>query len=103
MPGCMIPTPGLEHKVNAFQRSKCGELRVVTVVKLTPLIGAYLPPSTLEHLLYLEEALICFWDQDTIVLWDLNSGIVQAYNPHSHQVTDMLMDFGMMDLLHHLL
>ena len=51
---------------------------VVTVVKLTPLIGAYLPPSTLENFLDLEEALICFWYQDTIVLWDLNAGIVQA-------------------------
>ena len=53
--------------------------KVFTDGKQTPIIGAYLPPYTLEHLLDLEEALTCFWEQDPIVLGYLNSNIVQAH------------------------
>ena len=67
----------------------------------TPLIGAYLPPSTLGHLPNLEEDLIRFWDQDPIVLGYLNADIRQAQNPRSHQVDDLLMEFGLVDILHH--
>ena len=70
--------------------------------KRTPLISAYLLPSILEKLTDLEEALTRFWDQDTIVLGDINSDICQAQNPHSQQVMDLMMEFGMVDLLHHL-
>ena len=46
--------------------------------KRTPPIGAYLPPSTLEHLPELEEALTQSGDQEMIVLGDLNGNIVQS-------------------------
>ena len=74
---------------------------VVTDRKLTPLIGAYLPPSTLNHLPDLEEGPTRFRDQDTILLGDLNAGIVQAHNLRIQQVADLLMESGLMDLIHH--
>ena len=74
---------------------------VFTSGKSTPLIGAYLPPSNLEHLPNLEESLTRSRYQDTIVLGDLNSNIGQAQNPISQQVADLLMGFSLVDLLHH--
>ena len=50
--------------------------------KKTPLTGTYLPPSTLEHLTDLEEALAHFQNQEPIVLGDLNTNI-QSQNPRS--------------------
>ena len=47
----------------------------VVTSKRTQLIGAYLPPSTLEHLPDLAEALTHFRDQDPIVLWEPNADI----------------------------
>ena len=49
----------------------------------------------------MEEALTRFQDQYTIVLGDLNADIGQYQNPHSHQVADLLMNFGLVDLLNH--
>ena len=46
-----------------------------TTVKLTTHIGTYIPPSTLEHLPYLTEALTRFRYQYPIVLVDLNADI----------------------------
>ena len=46
--------------------------------KWTLIISAYLTPSTLEHLMELEEDLECFRDHDPIVLWDLSAIISQA-------------------------
>ena len=57
----------------------------------TPIIGAYLPPSNLEHLPDLEDSLTCFQYQYTIVLWELNADIGQSHNPLSHHVADLLM------------
>ena len=62
----------------------------VFTVKFILLIGSYLPPSTLEHLPELEEALTLFCYQEPIVLGDLNANI-QEQNPHSQQVADLLM------------
>ena len=73
----------------------------VVGVKQTPLIGTYLHPSTLEHIPYLEEYLTRFRDQDPILLGDPNINI-QDQNPLSQKFTDLLMKFGMVDLLHHL-
>ena len=61
-----------------------------------PIIGTYLPPSTLEHLPDLEEGLLCSRDQDTIALGDLNSNIGQSQNSRSQQVADLLTKFGML-------
>ena len=72
-----------------------------TNVKRTPIIGSCLPPPTLEHLPDLEDSLKPFRYQYTIVLGDLSADIGQAYNPRSHQVADFLMDFGLINLIHH--
>ena len=45
----------------------------VVTNKRTPLIEAYRPPSTPEHLPYLAEDLTHFRDQGPIVLGDLNA------------------------------
>ena len=43
--------------------------------KRTPLIRAYTPLYTLDHLQYLADALTHFRDQDIIILWDLKFNI----------------------------
>ena len=65
----------------------------------TPLVGAYLPLSILKHLPNLEEALNRFQNQDPIVLGNLNSDIGQAQNTCSQQLSELLIDFGRVDLL----
>ena len=61
------------------------------------LIREYPPPSTLEDLLDLAEALIHFRNQNPIVLGDLNDDI-QDQNPRRQQVGELLMEFGLVDL-----
>ena len=73
---------------------------VVVTGKRTLLIGAYLPPSNLDHLPELEEALKRFLDKYPIVLGDLNDDI-QSHNPCSKKVAEILMEFGMVNLLYH--
>ena len=75
------------------------EVITVTDGKWTPIIGSYLPTSTLEHLPELEEALIRFRYHDPILLGDLKADIHQAENPCIQQVADLLMEFGMMNRL----
>ena len=74
-----------------FHGPKVVSSEVITDWKLTLIIGAYLPPYTLEHLPDLEEALTRFWYQDTIFMEDLNAKIGQAQNLRSQQVADLLM------------
>ena len=73
---------------------------VVTGRKRSPLISIYLPPSTLDHLPNLEEALTCFRYQDSIVLGDLNTKI-QSHSPGIQKFNYLLMEFRMVDLLHY--
>ena len=73
---------------------------IITDRKRTPLIGAYLHPSAPEHLLDLKEALPCFRYQDTILLGELYTNTRQSNNPRNQQVADLLMELGLMDLLH---
>ena len=49
--------------------------KIIYGYQQTLIIGAYLPPSTLDHLVDLEEALDRFPDRDPIVLRDLNTDI----------------------------
>ena len=89
-----------------LHESKLMSCKVVTNRISTLIIREYFPPSTLdhstlEHLTDLEEALTRFCDQYPIVLGDLRPEIFQAQNPHSQQVSDLLMKFGLMDLLRH--
>ena len=47
----------------------------------TPIVGIYLPPSTLDHLPDLEEALNCFPVRYPVVLGYLNADIGRLRNP----------------------
>ena len=76
---------------------------VITKIQHTPIIGTYLPPSTLENLPDLEEALTCFRYRYPIVIGDLISDIGKPQNSCIQQFTDLLTDFGLMDLVHHFL
>ena len=100
-------TQGWSLEPTRFHSTSVVICKVINYEKRTPTIGTYLPPSTLENLPDLEEALTCFRYQDPIVLGDLNDDIGQAQNPcsqavSSQQIADLLMEFGMMELLHHL-
>ena len=54
---------------------------LVTGLTRTPLVGAYLPPSNLEHLQDLEESLKRF--KEPIVLGDLNVDLNDARSSRS--------------------
>ena len=54
---------------------------IATRLTRTPLVGTYLPPSTLYHLPDLEEALKRF--KDPIFLGDLNMDLGEARRPRS--------------------
>ena len=73
----------------------------IDVDKGMPLIRAYLPPSTLDHLPNLEEALNRFPDRDPVVLGELNADIGCLRNPRNQKVADFLALFGIVDLLDH--
>ena len=65
----------------------------------TPLIGVYLPPSTLDHLPDLNEALNRFPGRDPVILGYLNTDISLLRNPWDQQVAGFLASFGLVDLL----
>ena len=72
---------------------------IVTGLTRTPLFGAYLLPSILEHLPYLEEALQRF--RDTIALGDQNVDLNKARSLRSQLVADLLTEYGLIDLVRH--
>ena len=57
------------------------EVVTITDAERTTIIGAYLPPSNLEHLIDLELALTRFQEYDTIVVGDLSVNIGQYQKP----------------------
>ena len=59
------------------------------------------PPSTLKELPDLAEALTHLRYQNNILLGDPKFDI-QAHNPLSQQVAELLMEFGLVDFRHHL-
>ena len=69
----------------------------VVTGKWTPIIGACLPPSTLEYLQEFAEALTHFRYQDPIVVGDLNSN-VHSQNPCIQHVYELLMELLLVDL-----
>ena len=96
-------TKGWSVESTLFHGPNVASCEVVTITngKLTPIIGAYLPPSILDQLLDFEEALIRFWDHYPIVLDELSANIGQSQNPRSQQLTDLLIEFGTMELFFH--
>ena len=67
----------------------------------TPLIRAYLPLSTLDHLPYLEESLNRLLWRESIVIGDLSADIGRLKNPRSQQMADSLVSFGLVNLIRH--
>ena len=65
----------------------------------TLLVGMYLPPSTLNRLLVLEEALNRFPGRNSIAIGYFNVDSVRLQNPWSQQVVGFLAYFGMVNLL----
>ena len=92
---------GWSIKSTRFRRLDVVRCEMITNSKRTPTIGDYLLPSALEHLPDVEEALAHLWDQDPIKLGNLNADICQSQNPRSQQVAHLLMEFGLVHLLHH--
>ena len=74
---------------------------VVSGSKRMPMIGVYLPPSTLDHLPDLEEAINRFPQQDPIIMGDLNADIHDLSTNRSQQVAAFLATFGLLDVLTH--
>ena len=99
--GHTVPTPGLELRVNMLQWVKYVSCKVITNRKQTPIIGKYLPTSTLEHVPDFEDSMKRFQAQYPIVLGEMSVNIDKYQKPCSQQVADLLMDFCLMDLLHH--
>ena len=63
---------------------------IVTWLTRNPLVGAYLLPSTLEHLPDVKEALQWFKGQDIIFLGDINVDLDDAQSLQSQRVADLL-------------
>ena len=72
---------------------------IVTGLTWIPLVGAYLPPLTLEHLPGLEEALHCF--MVPIALGDLNVDLDKARSLRIQRVSDLLAEYILIDLVRH--
>ena len=64
-----------------YHRTNVVSYKIVTGLNRTPLVGAYLPPSRLEHLTDMEEALKRF--KEPIVLGDLNVKLDEKRIPRS--------------------
>ena len=92
--GCIVESTRV-HRLNVMS------CEITSGNQKTPLIGAYLPPSTLDHLSDLEEVLNCFQIREPFILGDLNADIGCLRNPRDQKVADLLASFGMVDLLAH--
>ena len=88
-------------KPTRFHGPNVVSCEIVSDAQRNPLIGAYLPLSTIDCLEYLEEALNRFPGWDPIVMGDLNADIDHLQNPQSQQVAGFLASFGLVDLLRH--
>ena len=93
---------GWSLEATRFHRLNMVSCEVVTNKKRSSVIGVNHSPSTLEHVPDLEEDLNHFWYKDTMFLGELRANINQAQNPRRHQVADLLIKFGLIDLLHYL-
>ena len=63
---------------------------IITGRICTPLVGAYLPPSMLNHLIYIKDALCRFQVLDAIVLGDLSIDLDDVQSPQSQLMEDLL-------------
>ena len=71
--------------------------KILTGLTRTPLVGAYLPTSTLEHLPNLEEDMQRF--KYPIFARDLNMYRDEAGSLQSQRLLDLLSEYGLIDLV----
>ena len=88
-----------ETEYMCFHRINVVSCKVVSGLQRTPLIGYYLPLTTLDQLPDLEDAPNCFPGRYTIVIGDLNVVVGRMGNPRYKQEEELLASFGMVDLL----
>ena len=74
---------------------------LVSGTQRTPIIGVYLPPSTLEDLPALTIALSRFPAHKPLLLGDLNVDLSNQETPRATQVATLLSSFGLFDMLPH--
>ena len=72
---------------------------LVTGLIRTPLVDAYLPLSTLNHMPDLEEALKRF--KEPILLEDLSMDLVKVRSLQIQRVAELLTEYGLIDLVRH--
>ena len=84
-----------------LNRPNVVSFKLVAGDQRTQLIGAYLPPSTLDLLPDLEEALNLLPGREPIILGYINVGIRRLSNPRDQQVENLLVYFRLVDLLAH--
>ena len=82
-----------------FQRPNMVSCEIVTGPTRTPLVGAYLLSSKLEHLPDVKEALQCFNVRDSIFLGDLNVDLDDVQSSRSQWVVDLLTEYGLIKLV----
>ena len=70
---------------------------IVTGPTQTPLVGAYFPPSTLEHLPYIKEALQRLKGWVPIILGDIKVDLDDAWSSRVQRVADLLMEYCLID------
>ena len=75
--------------------------KLISINHKMSFIGAYLPLSTLDHLLDLEEEMNRFPGRDSVVLGDLNVDIRCLRNPRDQQVAYFQYYFRLVDVLVH--
>ena len=84
-----------------FHRPNVVSCEIFTGPNQTPLVGAYLPPFTLENLTDVEEELQRFKGRDTIVLGYLNMDLDNSRILRSQRMSGLLMEYGLIDLVWH--
>ena len=82
-----------------YNRTHVVSCEIVNRLTRTPIVGAYLPTLTLEDLSDLEEAMQRF--RDPIFLGDLNVDLEKYRSMQSQQMSDLLAEYGIIDLVRH--
>ena len=82
-----------------YNRTHVVSCEIVNRLTRTPIVGAYLPTLTLEDLSDLEEAMQRF--RDPIFLGDLNVDLEKYRSMQSQQMSDLLAEYGLIDLVRH--
>ena len=92
--------PGRSLESTRFHGPNVVSCEVFRGTSRTPIIGSYLPPTMLDHLPNVEDTLEGFCGQYLILMRYLNVDLHESRNPLSHLFSDILAEFGLIDLMH---